>query len=94
MRIGLNTPDTQSVSAEQAKKSSSAATNQPQSSSAADKTAPSQDRVTLSTLASQALGMPEVRHATVEGLRRSVSNGQYRLDPDEIADSILGGGQN
>jgi len=94
MRIGLNTPDTQSVSTEQAKKSSTAAANQPESSSSAEKNALSQDRVTLSALASQALGMPEVRQATVDSLRQSINNGQYQLDPNQIADAMLRGGKN
>jgi hypothetical protein len=54
MRIGLNTPDPQSVSAEQAQKASTAATNQSQPAPASDKAAPSQDKVTLSALATQA----------------------------------------
>jgi flagellar biosynthesis anti-sigma factor FlgM len=95
MRIGLNQPDPQSISAEQAQKSSTTATNQSQpSSSAADKSAVSEDRVTLSALASQALGMPEVRQGTVDSLKQSISNGQYQLDPHEIADAILRGRQN
>jgi flagellar biosynthesis anti-sigma factor FlgM len=94
MRIGLNQPDPQSVSAEQTQKSSTAATNQSELSPATDKTALSQDRVTLSALATQALGMPEVRQGTVDSLRQSINNGQYQLDPDEIADAILRGRQN
>jgi flagellar biosynthesis anti-sigma factor FlgM len=94
MRIGLNTPDPQAVSAEQAQKASTAATNQSQPAPASDKAASSQDKVTLSALATQALGMPEVRQATVDSLRQSISNGQYQLDPHEIADAILRGRQN
>jgi flagellar biosynthesis anti-sigma factor FlgM len=94
MRIGLNTPDPQSISAEQAKKSSTTATNQPEPSPAGDKNTLSQDRVTLSALASQALGLPEVRQAQVDSLRQSINSGQYQLDPHEIADAILRGRQN
>jgi flagellar biosynthesis anti-sigma factor FlgM len=93
MRIGLNTTDPQSVSAEQATKSSAAATNQSAPSATGDKSDASQDRVTLSALATQALGMPEVRQGTVDSLRQSISSGQYPLDPNEIADAILGGPQ-
>jgi flagellar biosynthesis anti-sigma factor FlgM len=89
MRIGLNTTDPQSISAEQAKKSSTTATNQTESARAADKTAPSEDRVTLSALATQAMGMPEVRQSQVDNLRESISSGQYNLDPHEIANAIL-----
>jgi flagellar biosynthesis anti-sigma factor FlgM len=89
MRIGLNTTDPQSISAGQANKSSTAATNQSELSPAGDKIALSQDKVTLSALATQALGQPEVRQDLVDSLRQSVSSGQYNLDPNEIADAIL-----
>ena len=89
MRIGLNTPDPQSISAEQAKRSSTTAANQPEPSRAADKSVLSEDRVTLSALASQVLAMPEVRQAQVDGLKQSISSGQYKLDPHGIADAIL-----
>ncbi len=89
MRIGLNTPDQQSISAEQAKKPSTAAPNQSEPSPAVDKTALAQDRVTLSALATQVLGQPEVRQDRVDSLRQSIKSGQYKLDPHEIADAIL-----
>jgi flagellar biosynthesis anti-sigma factor FlgM len=104
MRIGLNNPDPQSVSTEQAsitadqvKKPSVAATNQSQAAPISDGDGEtnglSQDRVTLSALASQALGLPEVRQGAVDGLRQSINNGQYRLDPSSIADAMLRGRQ-
>jgi|SRR5580658_6442758 flagellar biosynthesis anti-sigma factor FlgM len=105
MRIGLNNPDPQSVSTEQAsitadqvKKPSTAAINQSQPAPISDSdnetNGLSQDRVTLSALASQALGLPEVRQGAVDSLRQSINNGQYKLDPNSIADAILRGRQN
>jgi len=94
MRIGLNQPDPQSIAAEQAKKSSTTATNQPEQAPPAEKAAVSQDRVTLSALASQALGMPEVRQGQVDSLKQSINKGQYKLDPHEIADAMLRNRQN
>ena len=91
MRIGLNTPDPQSISAEQAQKSSTAATNQSEPLPSSDKAPLSQDKVTLSALATQVLGQPEVRQSQVDSLRQSISSGQYKLDPSGIADAILGG---
>jgi anti-sigma28 factor (negative regulator of flagellin synthesis) len=38
--------------------------------------------------------MPEVRQGTVDSLKQSISNGEYQLDPHEIADAILRGRQN
>ena len=54
-----------------------------------DATDLSSDTVTLSTLATQALSLPEVRQGQVDSLRQSVNSGQYQLDPHQIADAIL-----
>jgi flagellar biosynthesis anti-sigma factor FlgM len=89
MRIGLNPAEQQPIAADQTKKSSTAATNQSEPSHVGDEFAFSQDRVTLSALATQALATPEIRQTQVDSLRQSVSSGQYQLDPNQIADSML-----
>jgi flagellar biosynthesis anti-sigma factor FlgM len=89
MRIGLTTPDPQSILAESAAKPSTAAAVRSASSPLGDATDLSSDTVTLSTLATQALGLPEVRQGQVDSLRQSVNSGQYQLDPHQIADAIL-----
>lgn len=89
MRIGLNTTDPQSVLAEQAKKPSAAATSQLEPAPIGDQATLSQDKVTLSALSAQVLGLPEVRQSLVDSLRESINNGQYRPDPSAIADAIL-----
>ncbi|MGB8011397.1 MAG: flagellar biosynthesis anti-sigma factor FlgM [Terriglobales bacterium] len=91
MRIELNnTPDPQSVSTDQAKKSSVAATaNQLEPQVSSDQAALPEDQVTISSLATQALNQPEVRQGLVDSLRQSITSGQYNLDPSAIADAIL-----
>ena len=89
MRIGLNTPDPQSILAEPTKKPSTSATGRSESSPLGDQTDLSRDTVTLSALATQALGLPEVRQHQVDALRQSINSGQYQLDPHQIADAIL-----
>lgn len=90
MRIGLNnSPDPQPVSAEQTTKSSTSAANQSASAPAGDKSALSQDRVTLSVLASQALSTPEVRQPLIDRLKQGIQSGQYQIDPRAIAESML-----
>jgi len=89
MRIDINTADMQSISAEQAKKSPVAATNHADPARAADEASFSQDKVTLSALATQALSQPEVRQGLVDSLRQDVSSGRYEPDPNQIADAIL-----
>jgi flagellar biosynthesis anti-sigma factor FlgM len=90
MRIGLNTTDPQLASADQAKKSSTTALGQSDAPAASDKTALSEDNVSLSSLATQALNQPEVRQSQVDSLRQSIASGEYQLDPSAIADAILG----
>jgi flagellar biosynthesis anti-sigma factor FlgM len=90
MRIGLTTPDPQSILAESATKPSTAATVRSEASPVGDPKDLSRDTVTLSTLASQALGLPEVRQDQIDSLRQSINSGQYQLDPHQIADAILG----
>ena len=89
MRVGLNIPDEQSISAEQAKKSSPSATNPIAPSPVDSESAFSQDTVTLSSLATQAMGTPEIRQTQVDSLSQSIRSGQYQLDPHQIADAIL-----
>ena len=91
MRIGLNPADQQPIAADQTKKSSTAVTNQSEPLPVNDEFAFSQDRVTLSALATQAMATPESRQSQVDSLRQSVSSGQYQLDPNEIADAMLNG---
>jgi flagellar biosynthesis anti-sigma factor FlgM len=91
MRIGLNPADQPAIAADQTQKSSTAVTNQSEPLPVGDEFAFSQDRVTLSALATQALAMPESRQSQVDSLRQSVSSGQYQLDPNEIADAMLNG---
>ena len=62
--------------------------------------APEEDKATLSTdkasvdaLAAQALRSPEIRQDKVEALRQSIKSGQYKVDPDAIADAIVGESQ-
>ncbi len=89
MRIGLNTTDPQLISAEQAKKSSATA---PELNAApvGDKATLVDDKVSLSSLATQALNQPDVRQGLVDSLRQSVASGEYKLDPSAIAGAILG----
>ena len=54
-----------------------------------DKATLSSDSLNTSTLEAQVMAMPEVRQDKVEALRQQVQNGQYKVDADEIAKSIL-----
>lgn len=47
------------------------------------------DTVSLSSLTTQTLQMPEVRQDKVDSLRQMIANGEYRVDPNQIADAML-----
>ena len=58
--------------------------------------APEEDKATLSTdkasveaLAAQALSSPEIRQDKVEVLRQAIKSGQYKLEPDGIAEAMI-----
>ena len=48
-----------------------------------------EDTVSLSSLVEQVLKAPETRQDKVDSLRQAVQNGQYSLDPHQIAEAIL-----
>ena len=89
MRIGLNTPDPQAATTEKTRKSSASTANSVGAGRLQGKQDTTGDRVSLSDLATQALGTPEVRQAKVEALRQSISEGQYQPNSDESAEAIL-----
>ena len=46
------------------------------------------DSTSVQSLTSQALDSPAIRQDTVDALRQSVANGQYQVDPMNIAAAI------
>jgi len=87
MRIGLNPPNPQEVTAEA---TPSAAVRQTSKTSSDEGDSFSSDTVSLSALANQALQMPEVRQNKVDALQQSIASGQYIVDPKGIAAAMLG----
>ena len=54
-----------------------------------DRTTLSSDTVAISSLASQAMETAPIRQDRVDALRQAIEKGQYKLEPDKIADAIL-----
>ena len=54
-----------------------------------DRTTLSSDTVAISSLASQAMETAPIRQDRVDSLRQAIEKGQYKLEPDKIADAIL-----
>jgi negative regulator of flagellin synthesis FlgM len=59
------------------------------SNAAEDKTTLSFDGASVDALASQAMSSTDVRQDRVDALRQAVSNGQYKVDPDQVAEAML-----
>jgi len=54
-----------------------------------DRTTLSSDTVAVSSLASQAMETAPIRQDRVDSLRQAIEKGQYKLEPDKIADAML-----
>jgi len=87
MRIDLNSISLNNIERED--KTKKAAGKHSGTANIEDKATLSSDSLDISALKSQALASPEVRQDKVEALRQQVQSGQYKVDADEIAKSIL-----
>jgi len=86
MRIGLNTPDPQGISTEKAQAGSTASSKPLQPGDTATVV---RDTVQLSSLASRALQMPEIRQDKIDSLRQQIKSGGYKLDAHATAAAML-----
>jgi negative regulator of flagellin synthesis FlgM len=87
MRIDLNSISLNNIEREE--KPKKAAGKQSGAPNIEDKATLSSDALSVSSLEAQVLAAPEVRQDKVEALRQQVQNGQYKVDPDQIAKAIL-----
>ena len=87
MRIDLNSISLNNIEREE--KPKKAAGKQSGTPNIEDKATLSSDALSVSSLEAQVLATPEVRQDKVEALRQQVQNGQYKVDPDQIAKAIL-----
>jgi negative regulator of flagellin synthesis FlgM len=54
-----------------------------------DRTTFSSDSSSVSSLVSAAMNSPEIREDKVASLKQAIDSGQYRLDPNAIASSMI-----
>jgi flagellar biosynthesis anti-sigma factor FlgM len=88
MRIELNMPDPQ-VENDKVRKTSAGVTSSADGSQVQGKQDFDGDQVSLSTLASQAMGTSEVRQNRIDALRQSIGNGTYAINSIESAEAML-----
>jgi len=55
----------------------------------ADKATLSSGQDQTATLLSQAMATPDVRLDKIEALRQAINSGEYKIEPDKIADAML-----
>jgi negative regulator of flagellin synthesis FlgM len=89
MKIAVNTPTVGQVPAERSAKqlTSSGAGSSP--SVTQDHTTLNLDSNAVKSLTSQALQTPAVRQDKVDAIRQSINAGQYKVDPEKVASSII-----
>lgn len=88
MKVELNRPALDSVTSSQrgpAEVGGDHALHTPEE----DKATLSTDKASVDTLAAQALNSPEIRQDKVDALRQAIKSGQYKLEPEGIADAMI-----
>ena len=87
MRIDLNNISLNAV--ERDDKTRKASSKAPSTPNVEDKASLSVDALSISSLEAKVLTAPEVRQDKVEALRQSIQNGDYKVEPEKIAQAIL-----
>ena len=94
MKVDLNGTDGSNLSGIQSPQPSQgmaqAASNADASQAAAeDRTTLTADAASAKALAAKAMTSPEVREAKVQALRQAVMNGDYKIEPEKIAEAMI-----
>jgi negative regulator of flagellin synthesis FlgM len=90
MRVDLNNVAASQIAAESNSKQVSASKDSASGlSGSEDRTSFKSDTQSLSSLVSAAMSSPEIRHDKVASLQEAVSSGNYKLDPQAIAGSMI-----
>jgi negative regulator of flagellin synthesis FlgM len=74
---------------ERDEKTRKAGNKAPSTPSVEDKASLSSDALSISAFQAKALATPEIRQDKVEALRQSIQNGDYKVEPDKVAQAIL-----
>ena len=89
MRIELNNAAANQIANESTPKQISGDKLRHDAGQVEDTATLSTDSVSISSLTTQAMQTPEIRQDKVDALRQAISSGNYKLDPAQIAGSIL-----
>ena len=61
----------------------------PEITDGGDRTTLTSGAGSISSLVSEAMSSPQVRHDKVQSLQQAIGSGQYKLDPDKIAGAMI-----
>jgi negative regulator of flagellin synthesis FlgM len=90
MRIDLTNSAASQIAGEQQPKSVAGQdTLSPGAASTDDRTTFSSDKASVGALVSTAMQSPDIRQDKVASLQQAISNGQYQIDPEKIAASMI-----
>jgi len=89
MKIDSNHSTSDPIVTSQTKNQGSSASTNQTHSAGEDTASLSFDRASVSSLVTQAMASPEVRQAKVAALRQAISSGQFKIEPDKIAEAML-----
>jgi len=89
MKIELNNSTPDPIVTAQGKNHSSSAATSSVHGAGEDTASLSFDHASVGSLVSQALASPQVRQDKVDALRQALSTGQFKIEPDKIAEAIL-----
>jgi len=91
MKIDLNNsiPDPIVTQKGNNNNTNAASTSQVHNAGGDDTASLSFDRASVGSLVSQAMASPDVRQDKVEALSQAISNGQYKVEPNKIAEAML-----
>jgi flagellar biosynthesis anti-sigma factor FlgM len=88
MKIGLDSSTPDPIVTPRGNNNDATSTNQVHNAGE-DTTALAFDRTNIGALASQAMASADVRQDKVDALRQAINSGQYKVEPDKVADAML-----
>lgn len=89
MRIDLSNTQASQIASEASSQQVSQGTTPAAVGGDQDRTTLTSDSGAVSSLVSAAMNTPEMREDKIASLQQAIANGQYELDPEKIAASMI-----
>jgi negative regulator of flagellin synthesis FlgM len=89
MKVDLNGSTLDRITESQVNSKTGQASESPSTSQVQDTATLSTDSAMVSQLANQVLASSEVRQDKVEALQQAIQRGEYKVEPEKIADAMI-----